>query len=482
MRKQAQNSYTQSNRQAAPMIPKVTTEIKGLDEILHAGFPAGRTTLVSGGPGTGKSVLGLEFLYRGAMSGNPGIFLTFEETAESIRQNALTFGWDLAPLEQAGRFFLMEGRLDPHVILSGDFNLKGLLAVIEGKAKEMGAERIVIDAIDMLMRLFDDPKRQQNEIFALNRWLKDQKVTAVLTTKNLKDTDSTEYDYLDFMADCVIYLDQRVKEQVTTKRLQVLKYRGSAYSGNEYPFLITDNGIHFNPITDIGMHYESSQRISSGIPSLDKIVGGGYQTGTCILISGMTGTGKTSLACTFARSACREGQRVLYINYEESLESMSAGMLSLGIDLGPAIKNSALQVMSVMPETTGIEEQLFHILTTVKGFKPNHLVVDAISACKRIAGEDAAFDFLMRLIDACKKRGITVLLLNQSRSSSEDHELSGIGVSSITDTIITLSLRNTGNELSRILLVRKSRGTRHSMKHHNFFLTDQGIQIDEGTV
>jgi circadian clock protein KaiC len=481
MRKQTQNRRTQSNRQPPTMIPKIATHIEGLDEILHGGIPAGRTTLLNGGPGTGKSVLGLEFLYRGAMSGNPGIFLTFEETAQSIRQNALTFGWDLARIEQAGKFFLMEGQLDPHVILSGDFNLKGLLAVIEGKAKEMAADRIVIDAIDMLMRLFDDPKQQQNEIFALNRWLKDQSMTALLTTKNLKDTNSTEYDYLDFMADCVIYLDQRVSQQVTTKRLQVLKYRGSGYSANEYPFLISENGVHFNPITDMEMRYEAgSKRISSGDPSLDTILGGGYLTGTCILIVGATGTGKTSLACTFARSACQKGQKVLYINNEESPKSMAAGMLSMGIDLRPAIKDSTLQIMSVMPESIGIEEQLFTILTTVRRSKPHHVVLDAISACKRIGGEKAAFDLLMRLIDVCKKMGITIILVNQSKSFSEDHEISGIGISSIIDTVITLRLRDEGNEMRRILLVWKSRGNRHSIKYHDFFLTDQGIQIDEG--
>jgi len=483
MPKQAQKSHTQSNRQATPRIAKVATQIQGLDDILHGGLPEGRTTLLAGGPGTGKSVLGLEFIYRGAMSGNPGIFLTFEETAESMRQNALTFGWDLESLEQEGRFFLLEGRLDPHVVLAGDVSLKGLLAVIEGKAKEMTANRIVIDAIDMLMRLFDEPKRQQNEIFALNRWLKDQSMTALLTTKNLKDTDSIEYDYLDFMADCVIYLDQRISEQVTTKRLQVLKYRGSGYGANEFPFLISENGVHFNPITDMEMRYEpSSERISSGNASLDAILGGGYQTGTCVLIVGATGTGKTSVACTFARSACQEGQRVLYVNYEESPDSMAAGMLSMGIDLRPAINDSTLQIMSLMPESMGIEQQLFHILNRVKDFKPHHLVVDAISACKRIAGEKAAFDFLMRLIDFCKKMGITIILVNQSKSLSEEHEITGIGISSIIDTIIALRLRDMGNEMTRILLVLKSRGTKHSMNHHTFLLTDQGIQIDEGTV
>jgi circadian clock protein KaiC len=482
MGSQMKKKTTPSPSTAPIEIRKIPTRIEGLDEILHGGLPAGRTTLISGGPGTGKSVLGLEFLYQGAMSGEPGIFLSFEETGESIRQNAFTFGWDLAALEQSGSFFLIEGQIDPHVLFSGAFNLRGLLAVIEGKAREMGASTIVIDAIDMLLRFFDDPKQQQNEVFALHQWLKDQKMTALLTAKTVNSMNMTEqYSYLDFMADCVLYLDQRVNEQVTTKRLKVVKYRGSGYDGNEYPFLISNTGVHFNPISDISMHYQSgSQRISSGNTSFDAILGGGYLAGSCILISGATGTGKTAIACTFASSACDEGQKVLYISYEEPINGLVAGMLSMGIDLRPAIENSALQVISLMPESMGIEKQLFLIFDTITSFQPVHLALDAVSACKRIAGEKAAFDFLMRLIDFCKHKGITVFLINQSANSLGFQEISGIGISSIIDTIITPGFRDTGNEISRILLVRKSRGTRHSTRYHDFFLTDQGIQIVEG--
>lgn len=460
-------------------IRKVATHIDGLDEILYGGFPEGRTTLIGGGPGTGKSVLGLEFLYHGAVSGNPGIFLTFEESGEDIRQNALTLGWDLAPLEQTGEFFLMEGQVDPNVLISGVFNLNGLLAIIEGKVKEMGAERIVIDALDILMRFFDDPKQRQNGIFVLNQWLKERKMTSVLTTKNIKDKDSYDYDYLDYMADCVIYLDQRVRKQVNTKRLQVVKYRGSSYGGNEYPFLIADDGIHFNTIKDMEMHCKSEfQRISSGIPFLDEFLGGGYQTGRCILISGATGTGKTYTVCAFMCSACSEGQKVFYINFEEDRDGLIAGMLSLGVDIRPAIKDSMLLFMSVMPESRGIEEHLFHIITAIQRFKPQHLVVDAMSAINRIAGDSAAFDFLIRLVNFCKIQGITVILTNQSMGFLEHHELTGIGVSSIIDTIITLHYEDSTNEVNRRLLVRKSRGSKHSNKYHSYFFTDSGIRFD----
>ncbi|MEJ2726369.1 MAG: circadian clock protein KaiC [Deltaproteobacteria bacterium] len=462
-------------------IPKVATQIEGLDKILQGGFPQGRTTLVSGGPGTGKTVLGLEFLFRGAVSGEPGIFLTFEETGASIRQNALTFGWDLPSLEQAGKFFLMEGQIDPEVVLSGDFNVKGLLATLEAKAKAMEAQRIVIDAMDILMRFFDDPKRQQNEIFSFHKWLIDHNMTALLTAKNVKDRDvSFQYSYLDFMADCVIYLDQWVMDQVNTKRLQVIKYRGSAYGANEYPFLITDGGLFFNPISEVRMHHPSpSERISSGNMSLDGILGGGYQKGTCILISGSTGTGKTSIASTFACSACERGEKVLYVNYEESEDGMAAGMLSLGIDLRPAIEESVLRLISIMPESMGIEEHLFHKATVIEKFQPEHVIIDTISACKRIAGEKASFGFLLRLINICKQRGITMILINQSGASPED-EISGIGILSVIDSIVTLEYEATGNEVNRTLLVKKSRGAKHSNNYHTFSLTDHGVRI-EGT-
>jgi circadian clock protein KaiC len=479
MDQEENKKYTKQTHKVTQGIKKVKTQIEGLDDILHGGIPEGRTTLISGGPGTGKSVLGLEFLYRGALSEHPGIYITFEETKERITQNALTFGWDLIALEQAGKFFIIEARIDPDVIFSGEFNLDGLLALISGKAREMDADRIVLDALDILLRFFDDPKKKQNESFKLNKWLEHQNITTILTAKNIKDKTVPDFSYLDYMADCVLYMDQRVNEQVNTKRIQVIKYRGSGFSGNECPFLITEDGMHVDPITDIAMPKRSgNERISSGNPSFDDILGGGYQTGSCILISGPTGTGKTSFACNFSHSACKAGNKVLYINFEESQDSMFACMLSLGIDLSPAVTDSRLSVLSLMPESMGIEEHLFQIKTQIDHFKPHHLIMDAISACERIAGKMVAFDFIIRLINTCKQKGITVILINQLKSSGDFQEISGIGVSSIIDTIITLSYKDEKGGLGRRLLVRKSRGTRHSLKYHEFLLTDQGITIN----
>jgi circadian clock protein KaiC len=470
----------ESSEKNATGIRKIRTQIEGLDEILHGGVPQGRVTLVCGAPGTGKTLLGLEFLYRSAQSGHPGIFLSFEETAENIRQNTLSLGWDLPFLEKAGKLFLMEGQLNPEVIISGEFNLTGFLSIIEGKAQEMGANRVVIDALDVIMLVFNNPRREQQQIIGVHNWLMQHGLTAILTAKNLKTPNtSSPYEYLDYIADCVIYLDQRIENQVNTKRIQVVKYRGTSYGSNEYPFLITGKGLFFNAISDMRPNYEPpSQRVSSGSQSLDEILGGGYLKGTCVLISGASGTGKTSIAATFARSACEGGHKVLYVNFEESVSGMVAGMHSLGIDLGPAMHDCSLWVKPAMPESKGIEEHLYDKITAIKSFQSDHVVVDAISACKRIAGKKASFDFIMRLVHFCKKRGLTTILINQSNTAEEAYGITGIGISSVVDTIIFLSYKDVGNETRRILQVIKSRGSKHSNRRHSYALTDEGIRFE----
>jgi circadian clock protein KaiC len=462
-------------------IQKVATQIAGMDEVLLGGLPAGQTTLISGGPGTGKSVWGLEFLYRGAAAGEPGIFVTFEERAPAVRQNALILGWDLAPLEQAGKLFLMEAHVDPQAVLSGDFNLKGLMAIINGKATAMRASRIVIDALDVLLRLFDDAARERNELYVLHDWLIDHDMTAVLTVKTSEDGDSSgRYEFLDFMANCVIYLDQRVTEQVATRRLRVLKYRGSGFGRNEYPFCITGEGINIIPISTAGLNHKAlGPKVSSGHPGFDALLDGGYRRSSCILISGTTGTGKTTLASAFARSACERGERVLYINFEESQEAMVSGMLSPGIDLRPAVQAGTLRFLTAMPEAMGVEEHLIRAFKAMKSFQPDHVIVDAISACERMGTKGAAYDYLMRLVNACKEQGITAIFTNQTSGFREENEISGIGISSIVDTVIFLRYLEIGGEINRMLMVMKSRGSKHSNQYREFLITDRGIDIAE---
>ncbi len=460
-------------------LPKVPTGIAGLDKVLGGGLPAGRMTLVCGGAGSGKSIMGLQNLLHGAVAGEPGILVMFEERAAAVRQNAWSLGWDLAALERKGKLFLMDARLDPEAVISGDFSIKGLLAILHQRAKAMRARRIVIDAVDALLHLYDSPMRERHELYALHEWLLDRNLTAIMTVKTTPQEEApSRYAFLDFMADCVIQVDQRVTAQITTRRLRVLKYRGSGFGRNEYPFVIRENGINVIPITsNVLMHRPLGLKLSSGQARLDDVLGGGYKRGASILIAGTAGSGKTTLACVFAQAACARGERVLYLNFEESAESMVGSMLSPGLVLRPLIKSGTLSVRSYLPEAMGMEEHLFQALSALDEFQPQHVVVDAISACRRMGSELGAFEYLMRLLNACKERGITCLYINQATGLDIIAEISGIGISSIIDTVVLLRHLPIGDAMKRQLIVMKSRGSKHSEQFHEFRITDRGIDL-----
>ena len=462
-------------------IKKVATNINGLDAVLKGGVPQGRSTLVFGGAGCGKSVLGLEILYRGALKGDPGVFIAFEESIEAIRNNSLGFGWRLADLERGEKIFMMNGAPDPEAFLSGDFNLKGLLGIIRGKATEMGAKLIVIDAIDLLLRLFDDIKRMQDQIYALNDWLTALDLTSILTAKTSAGEEKrSQHEFLEFMADCVIYLDHRVTNQVSTRRLRVIKYRGAGVNANEHPFVISKDGVNIIPLSEITLlHKPMGPKISSGLARLDTILYGGYRRGACILITGVTGSGKTSLASAFIQAAAGRGERGLYISFEESEQSLAVAMASVGIDFSPMVKAGNLLFMTFMPETLSAEEHLLYAFRAIEQFQPEHVVVDAISSCARMGSQNFAFEYVMRLVNRCKERGITILLTADPAGFFQEHEISGIGVSWMVDTLIFMKLYDTGCELNRMLLVAKACGSNHSMQYHQFLLTDQGIDILE---
>jgi circadian clock protein KaiC len=280
------------------------------------------------------------------------------------------------------------------------------------------------------------------------------------------------------MADCVIHVDQRVVAQVATRRLRVIKYRGSGYGRNEYPFLIGENGINLIPITsNVLQHRPPGPKVSSGQARLDDVLAGGYKRGTSILIVGTAGAGKTTLACLFAQAACLRGERVLYLNFEESPESMVSNMLSPGLVLRPLIKTGRLVVQSYLPEAMGVEEHLFHALKALDELHPQHVIVDAISACQRMGSEHAAFEYLMRVLNACKERGITCIYLNQATGRDIVAEISGIGISSIIDTVVLLRQLPIGDTIKRQLIVMKSRGSKHSEQFHEFRITDRGIDL-----
>ncbi len=461
-------------------IRKIPTGIAGLDQVLGGGVPAGRMTLVSGSAGSGKSIMGLQCLLHGASAGEPGILVMFEERVAAMRQNAMGRGWDLVSLEKKNKLCLLDARLNPEAVVAGDFSIKGLLAILDQKTKAMRARRIVIDAVDALLYLYDSPLRERRELYALHEWLLDRGLTTIMTVKTVPQEEAhPRYAFLDFMADCVIHVDQRVTAQITTRRLRVIKYRGSGYGRNEYPFVINQDGISVIPITsNVLQHIPLGPKVSSGQARLDDVLAGGFRRGASILIVGTAGSGKTTLACVFVQAACRRGERVLYLNFEESAESMVSSMLSPGLALRPLIKNGTLMVRSYLPEAMGVEEHLFHALNALDEFQPRHVVVDAISACKRMGSELNAFEYLMRLLNACKERGITCLYINQATGLDIIAEISGIGISSIIDTVVLLRHLPIGDAMKRQLIVMKSRGSKHSEQFHEFHITDRGIDLE----
>ncbi len=460
-------------------LPKVSSAVTGLDEILTGGLPEGRMTLICGGPGTGKTVLALEFLYRSALAGEPGILLLFEERADAVRRNALSLGWDLAPLEEAGKLFILEARIDREAVLSGDFSIAPVLAIVQGQAKAIGARRIVIDAIDVLLRVYNDSRREQNELYGLHDWLIESGFTTLMTAKESEKQDGgLHYRFLDYMADCVIFLDLRVSGQVATRRLRVVKYRGSPFASNEYPYLVGHGGNVMMPISTVSLeHMPLGDKITTGNRPLDFILDGGFRRGASILITGASGTGKTTLACTFVQAACSRGEKVLYISFEESEEALLSTMLSPGIDLRPSLKAGTLMCLTVMPEAMGAEQHLARAFRRIEAFEPEHVVIDAISACRRMGVEQAAFDYLMRLVDLCKRQNVTCIMTNQLGNIDEQGDFSGIGLSSLIDAILVLKYVSLSSGVVRRLLVLKSRGSKHSNRYHKYSITDHGIQV-----
>jgi len=460
-------------------LSKIPTHIAGMDEILEGGIPKNRTTIISGGPGCGKSIFGLEFLYLGAKAGQPGIFVTFEERAEAVKQNALTMGWNIDTLEEQNLLFIMEANLDPKTLISGDFTLQGLFSIIEGKARMMNCNRIVVDAVDILLRMYNDYNRERTEYYALHDWLSKRKMTTIMTVKSAQDHGQAErYEFLDFMADCVIHLDQRVKDQISTRRIRITKYRGSSFGRNEYPYVITESGLSIIPISTTGLrHKPLGDVVSSGNKRLDSILGGGYRRSSCVLIAGITGAGKTTLASTFIQSASQRDEKVLFIGFEESEEAIVTNMLSPGIDLRPAIERDKLRYLTALPEAMGSEEHLMRAINNIKSFQPDHIVLDAISACDRMGSRQTAFEFLIRLLNFCKENDVTCFLLNQTTQSMDIHQISGMEISSMVDTALFLGMVEVGGEINRMLLVLKSRGLSHSNQYREYMITNKGIEL-----
>jgi circadian clock protein KaiC len=457
-------------------IPKVATGIPGLDEVLGGGIPEGLITVVNGGPGAGKTVFGVEFAFRSAAAGDPVIFVSFEERLPALKQNALSLGFDLSRLEEAGALFLMDQRPAPDVVLTREYDLNGFLAILSGKARSMGASRVVIDAIDVLLRVFSEDKAAQSQLHVLLDWLREEGITALLTSRVLLPEADTAR-FLEYVTDCLIRMDMHLEGQLATRRLRVIKYRGAAFGSNDYPCVITEHGIHILPVSAMSLPEGAAEALySSGNPGLDEVLGGGFRGGTSILVSGNSGIGKTTLLCTFAEAACRRGEKVLYISFEESPEGLVYSMAHAGIDLRPVISRGSLRFIAELPEKKGAEEHLLDALMEMERRPYNHVILDAVSATHRFGTTQASFDYLMRLTSTCRERGMTLLMSNQTAERSIG-EISGVGVSSLMDALLVMRYVDKGDLLTRILLVLKSRGMSHSPCYHEFRITKEGIVI-----
>src|SRR4051812_2577028 len=397
-------------REAA--IRKSPTGIEGFDEMTGGGLPTDRTSLILGSPGAGKTVFALECLVNGAKNHRePGIFVAFEESSEQIMSNAATFGWDLPALERDALFFL-DARLTPTVVQAGDFDLTAMLAGLEAKAKAMGAKRIVFDGIDILVSLLDNPARERQELYRLQHWLQRNGLTAIITAKAFDgDRVSTErYAFMQFMVDAVVMLHHRMLDRVSLRGLRVLKYRGTGFAENEFPLVISPTGIEVSVFEQSELTYDvSTERISSGVPRLDTMLDGGYYRGSGILITGVPGTAKTTLATSFVAAGCKRGETGLYVSFDEAASQIMRNLKSVGVDLQPYRESGLLHIHSIRTEARSSEEHFLELKGIITRLRPKNVVLDPISALTKTGGHVSAVHASLRLLDFARAQGITVL-------------------------------------------------------------------------
>jgi len=460
-------------------VEKAATGIKGFDEISGGGLPRGRTSIVCGGPGCGKTMLGLEFLVRGVEEyREPGVLLAFEETPEEMTKNVASLGFDLNALVQKKKLFLDYIRVEPAEIEeTGEYDLEGLFVRLQYAVDSVGAKRVVLDTIESIFSGFSNESLLRAEIRRLFRWLKDRGLTTVVTAEQGSGT-LTRHGLEEYVSDCVILLDHRIQDQISTRRLRIVKYRGTRHGADEYPFLIDEAGLSVLPLTSIALNHKiSSQRISTGIPDLDAMMQGkGYFRGSSVLLSGSAGSGKTTMACHFADASCRRGERCLYIGFEESTDQVFRNAGSVGIDLHRWVKKELLFHHAWRPTQYGMEMHLLRIHKLIETIRPDAVVMDPISNLIASSNQRDVRSLLMRLIDFLKSRGITALLVALTRGldhieTTEEH------ISSLIDTWILLrDIEQTG-ERNRCLYILKSRGMAHSNQLREFVITDKGIRL-----
>ena len=459
--------------------PKSITGIKGLDEITNGGIPMGRPTLVCGGSGCGKTLLAMEFIVRGAMEfDEPGVFIAFEEKINELTQNVASLGFDLEKLQKTKKIKLDYVHIDRSEIEeTGEYDLDGLFIRIGYSIDSIGAKRVVLDTIENLFSGLLDEGILRAELRRLFEWLKNKGVTAIITGEKGEGT-LTRHGLEEYVSDCVILLDNRVSNQIATRLLRVVKYRGSIHGTNEYPFLIDEDGISVLPVTSLKLDRPvSSARISTGIPSLDQMFGGkGYFVGSSILISGTAGTGKTSIAGLFAHETCKRKERCMYFAFEESPQQIIRNMRSIGIDLQQHVDSNYLRFQASRPTLNGLEMHLVAIHKVVKKFKPKVVIIDPTTNLVSIGTVSEVKFMLIRLIDFLQSEQITVMLtaltLNQINAEQTDE-----GISSLVDTWLTVKDIESYGERNRGLYIMKSRGMNHSNQVREFVIKDDGIHL-----
>jgi circadian clock protein KaiC len=462
-------------------IEKCPTGIRGLDEITKGGLPRGRPILVCGGAGSGKTLLALEFIVCGIRDfGEPGVFMAFEETARDLAKNVASLGFDLDELVARGRLAIDYVYIERSEIEeTGEYDLEGLFIRLGSMIDAVGAKRVAIDTVEALFAGLPNEAILRAELRRLFRWLKDKGVTAIITGEQGKET-LTRHGLEEYVSDCVIFLDHRVVNQIATRRLRVVKYRGSAHGTNEYPTMIDETGLTVLPISSLGLDYDvSRERVSSGIDGLDLMLGGrGYYRGSSILVSGSAGTGKSSLAAAFADGACRRGERCLFFAFEEAPAQIVRNMASIGYDLHKWVRKGLLRFRAVRSTLYGLEQHLGSMHSLVNEFQPTAVLVDPVTNLITIGEQREVQAMLARLIDFLKNRGITALFTSLT-PGGQTAEQSEVGISSVMDTWLLLRNVETDGERNRLLLILKSRGMAHSNQVREFLLTDNGIQLKD---
>jgi circadian clock protein KaiC len=474
---------TVTKQKASPptSLPKCKTGIPGLDEITGGGLPKGRPTLVCGGAGCGKTLMGIEFLVRGAMLHNePGVFLAFEETAEELAQNVRSLGFDLDELIEKKKLAVDYIYIERSEIEeTGEYDLEGLFIRLGHAIDSIGAKRVVLDTLETLFSGLSNLAILRSELRRLFRWLKEKGVTSVITAER-GEGSLTRHGLEEYVSDCVLLLDHRVEGQISTRRLRVVKYRGSAHATNEFPFLIDEGGVSVLPITSLQLQHKASiERVSSGVPALDAMLGGhGFFRGSSVLVSGTAGVGKTSLSCHAADACCQRNERCLYIAFEESEAQLLRNMRSIGLDLEPWVKKGLLRFQVARPTMNGLEMHLASIHKQVEAFQPHLVIVDPITSFLSTGTDTEASSMMVRLVDYLKSHQITALLTNLNHAGSVLEQTS-VTISSLIDTWLLLRDIELNGERNRGLYILKSRGMAHSNQIREFLLTENGVQLTE---